>query len=209
MTEILNQLFSQTVSLFAIIDVAGVSLMLLSMLPKNSANEDINTIAFKTTMTTIVSFFVVLITGNMMLKLFGISIHSLKVMGGVVLILTALKMVNGTQDSKNQTQKEAEEVKSYGDFSVIPLGIPITFGPGLFAATVIYKNESQNFADVTILILAFMINAFVLYFGLRYSVLIKKYLGITGQKIIERLMGLVVGAIAVEFMVSGVNALWR
>lgn len=181
--------------------------MMLSMLPKDAPTSEVKIVAKKATLTTVISFFVVLLTGDMMLKLFGISIHSLKVMGGVVLIFMAIKMVDGTLDSKNQTKKEAEEVKTSDDIAVIPLGIPISFGPGLFAAVIVFKAQAEGAVGLFVLILAFLINAVVLYLTFRYSLIIKNRLGVTGQKIIDRLMGLIVGAIAVEFMVGGVKAM--
>lgn len=207
MSDIFSLFFSQTISIMAILDPLGVSLMMLSMLSKDATSNDMKKIASKTTLTTVISFFVVLATGNTLLNLFGISVHSLKVMGGVVLILMAIKMVDGTLDSKNQTKKEAEEVKSNDDFAVIPLGIPISFGPGLFATIIIYKDAANGAVGLGILVLAFLVNTTLLYLALKYSAELKNRLGITGQKIIDRLMGLIVGAIAVEFMVGGVKAM--
>ncbi len=197
----------QAISIFAIIDPLGISAIMLSMSASNVSNEQISKIALKTTLTIVIAFFVVLFTGDLVLKLFGISLDALKVMGGIILLLTAIKMIEGHFE-KNQTKDEKEEAKSFDDFAVIPLAIPITFGPGIFATIVIYKASAVNYIELTTLSLAFLSTALLVYFAFKYSIYIKKLLGITGQKIVTRLMGLIVGAIAVQFIVGGVKHLW-
>ncbi len=204
----LDTFLQQAISIFAIVDPLGVSAILLSMVSASTTKKQMRTIAFRSTLTIIIAFFVVLFTGDLVLKIFSISLDSLKVMGGIILLLTAIKMVEGTFE-KNQTKAEKEEVKGFDDFAVIPLAIPITFGPGIFATIVIYKASASNWIELAILSLAFLSTAFLVYFAFRYSIYIRDFLGITGQKIATRLMGLIVGAIAVQFVVGGVLALWR
>lgn len=191
----------QSITFFAILDPIGISAIALSLLSANITKSQINKVAFKTTFTIIIAFFVVLILGESILKIFGIDENSLKVMGGIVLILMAISMVNGTVKTKND--KSLDEKKDE-DLSVIPLGIPIAFGTGLFTTIIIFKHQAQTFLDLFSISMAFCINALVFYFILKNSIYIKKYLGLTGQNIITKLMGLIVGAIAVQFIVSGI-----
>lgn len=207
MVEFLNLLLQHTITMMAIVDPLGVSAIMLSLLPQNTTKEAIDKIAFKATMTIIVAFFVVLATGNFLLNLFGIEIDSLKVMGGIVLLLTAIKMVQGSMESKNQTEEEREEAIKNDEFSVIPLGIPITFGPGIFATIIILRGQSMDATSLFALVLAYLIVALCVYLSFKNSIYIRKYLGITGQKIVSRLMGLIVGAIAVQFVVGGIITL--
>jgi multiple antibiotic resistance protein len=209
MIDFLNLLLQHTITMMAIVDPIGVSAVMLSLLPSNTTKEEVNKIAYKSTLTVVVAFFVVLLTGNILLKIFGIELDSIKVMGGIVLLLTGLKMVSGAIESKNQTKEEREEVKTHEDFSIIPLAIPITFGPGIFATVVILKGHSHSFMDLLALVIAFLLVALAVYLSFRNSIYIKKYMGITGQKIISRLMGLIVGAIAVQFILSGSTALLK
>lgn len=207
--EFLNLLLQHTITMMAIVDPIGVSAVMLSLLPSTATKEEVNRIAYKSTLTIIVAFFVVLITGNIVLKLFGIELDSIKVMGGIVLLITGLKMVSGAIEGKNQTKEEREEVKTHEDFSIIPLAIPITFGPGIFATIVILKGHSHSFMDLLALVIAFLLVALAVYLSFKNSIYIKKYMGITGQKIISRLMGLIVGAIAVQFILSGSASLLK
>ena len=207
MADFFNLLLQRTITMMAIVDPLGVSAIMLSLLPQNTTKAHIDKIAAKATMTIIVAFFVVLLSGNFLLNLFGIEIDSLKVMGGIILLLTAIKMVQGSMESKNQTEEEREEAIKNDEFSVIPLGIPITFGPGIFATIIILRGHSESVASLAALIIAYLIVAFSVYLAFTNSICIRHYLGITGLKIVSRLMGLIVGAIAVQFIVGGISVL--
>ncbi|WP_024954485.1 MarC family protein [Sulfurospirillum arcachonense] len=209
MIEFFDLLLQHTITMMAIVDPLGVSAVMLSLLPSTATKEEVNKIAYKSTLTIIIAFVVVLFTGNFLLKIFGIELDSLKVMGGIVLLMTGIKMVNGAIEGKNQTKEEKEEAKMHEDFSIIPLAIPITFGPGIFATVVILKGHTHTFVELLALVMSFLLVALAVYLSFKNSIYIKKYLGITGQKIISRLMGLIVGAIAVQFILSGIYALLK
>ena len=202
--DALATFLQQSITFFAILDPIGISAIALSILSPNITKTQINKVAYKATITIIIAFFVVLISGEMLLKLFGIDENSLKVMGGIVLILMAISMVNGStkeKENNNSNEKNDEEL------SVIPLGIPIAFGTGLFTTIIIFKHQAQTALDLFSISMAFCLNALVFYLILKNSIYIKKYLGLTGQNIITKLMGLIVGAIAVQFIVGGIVSL--
>ena len=196
----LSTFLQQSITFFAILDPIGISAIALSILSPNITKTQINKVAYKSTLTIIIAFFVVLISGDMILKLFGIDENSLKVMGGIILILMAISMVNGPTTKADDSLDE----KNNEELSVIPLGIPIAFGTGLFTTIVIFKHQAQTALDLFSISIAFCLNALVFYLILRNSIYIKKYLGLTGQNIITKLMGLIVGAIAVQFIVGGI-----
>ena len=200
----LSIFLQQFITFFAILDPIGISAIALSILSPNITKTQINKVAYKATITIIIAFFVVLISGEMLLKLFGIDENSLKVMGGIVLILMAISMVNGTTKPKDDNTLDE---KNNEELSVIPLGIPIAFGTGLFTTIIIFKHQAQTALDLFSISMAFCLNALVFYLILKNSIYIKKYLGLTGQNIITKLMGLIVGAIAVQFIVGGIVSL--
>ena len=202
--DALATFLQQSITFFAILDPIGISAIALSILSPNITKTQINKVAYKATITIIIAFFVVLISGEMLLKLFGIDENSLKVMGGIVLILMAISMVNGTTKPKDDNTLDE---KNNEELSVIPLGIPIAFGPGLFTTIIIFKHQAQTALDLFSISMAFCLNALVFYLILKNSIYIKKYLGLTGQNIITKLMGLIVGAIAVQFIVGGIVSL--
>ena len=204
MEEFFSTFLQQSITFFAIMDPIGVSAIALSLLSHDITKEQINKVSLKSTLTIIIAFFVVLITGDFLLQLFGIGEHSLKVMGGIILLLMAISMVNGTATEKKPTKEEGKELKNSDDLSVIPIGIPVAFGTGLFTTIIIFKHQVEVFSDLVSISLAFMVNALIFYIVLKNSIYIKQYLGLTGQNIITKLMGLIVGAISIQFIVSGV-----
>ncbi|MGB5867954.1 MAG: MarC family protein [Arcobacteraceae bacterium] len=204
MENFLSTLLQQGITFFAIMDPIGVSAIALSLLNHDINKEQISKVAFKSTITIIIAFFVVLITGDFILKLFGIGENSLKVMGGIILLLMAISMVNGSATDKKPSKEEGEELQNHDDLSVIPIGIPVAFGTGLFTTIVIFKHQAEVFSDVLSISIAFVVNALLFYVVLKNSIYIKHYLGLTGQSIITKLMGLIVGAISIQFIVSGV-----
>jgi len=180
-------------------DPIGVSAIALSILSPNITKTQISVIAKKTTTTILIAFFVVLITGDLVLKLFGIHEDSLKVMGGIILLLMAITMVSGSASVKRSDDDKNDE-----ELAIIPIGIPIAFGTGLFTTIIIFKNQMEDSVGVLSLIISFCINALIFYLVLKNSIHIKKYIGITGQNIVTKLMGLIVGALAVQFIISGI-----
>ncbi|MGB1226918.1 MAG: MarC family protein [Poseidonibacter sp.] len=204
MENFFSTFLQQGITFFAIMDPIGISAIALSLLNNNITKDQINKVAKKSTITVIIAFFVVLITGDFILKLFGIGEHSLKVMGGIILLLMAISMVNGSATDKKPTKEEGKDLENHDDLSVIPIGIPIAFGTGIFTTIIIFKHQAEVYTDLISITLAFLVNAALFYLVLKNSIYIKKYLGITGQNIITKLMGLIVGAISIQFIVSGV-----
>ncbi len=192
------ELFLQhSITFFAIIDPVGASALMLSILHKDVTKQEIKEIARKSTITAVVAFFVVLIGGNIVLKMFGIDINSIKVMGGIILIMMAVQMIQGKKEDDNLEKRDSS------DMTIVPIAIPIIFGPAIFTTIIIVKEHTENFVDIIPIIFAFLANALVVYLVFKNSIYIKQYLGVTGQAVITKIMGLIVGAIAVQFIISG------
>ncbi|WP_419777039.1 MarC family protein [Malaciobacter marinus] len=202
MEDYLANFLQEAITFFAIMDPIGISAVALSILSPNITKTEINKVAYKTTYTIVISFFVVIIAGEFVLKVFGLDINSLKVMGGLVLLLMALSMISG-----NIKVKSNEEDKLNEELAIIPIAIPIVFGTGLFSTIIIFKHEADGFIDLASISIAYCLNAIIFYFIFKNSIHIKRYLGQTGQNVITKLMGLIVGALAIQFIISGVVTL--
>lgn len=207
MQVFIESVLQHSITFFAILDPIGASAIMLSILHTNVTKKEMNKIAFKTTLTVIIAFFVVIFGGNIILSAFNINENSIKVIGGIILIITAIHMIQSSKDAKELSKEEGEDIKIQDDLSIIPIAIPITFGPGIFSTIIILKQHVLGVTDLVSIIIAFLINAMLIYFIFKNSIYIKEYLGITGQNIITKLMGLIVGAIAVQFIVSGIVVL--
>ena len=211
MGQYIATLLHDTIALITIFNpIAAASIMVAMVSP--ATNNMIRPIALKTTLTLLIASFVTLFAGELIFKLFGISVLSIKVIGGILLMFIAIHMSQGQQSKTRHSKEEAEEAEEKEDISVIPLGIPILFGPGAIATIIVLNNNhGENYSAIMsygIVALSIIISSLSVYIILRYAGAINKALGVTGMKILTRIMGLVVGAIAAQFLVGGIKGLW-
>ncbi len=205
----LKLLLHFTIGLLTILNPIAAAAIMVSLISPDTSKKEINSISIKTSLTVLIASILTVLLGDFIFKLFGINVHSIKIIGGIVLIVLALSMIKGQISETKHSTEESDEAKEKEDISIIPLGIPILFGPGVIATLIIFKFKSETYTDLVLLIISIFISTFFVYFSLKNAVILNKILGITGLKITTRIMGLVVGAIASQFIVSGVKALWN
>lgn len=141
--------------------------------------------------------------GEMLFKFFGISVAGLKVVGGVLFFILGYDMLNARLSRIKVTP---EEVKSYvNDVSITPLGIPMIAGPGSITNAIILMDQSQTLMDKSILVASILIVCLIIFVILLSGNSIMKVLGDTGNKILMKLMGLIVMVLAVEFFFTGIE----
>ncbi|MDD2951009.1 MAG: MarC family protein, partial [Sulfuricurvum sp.] len=140
--------------------------------------------------------------------LFGINSSSVMVIGGIVLLLMSIQMVQGKIPETSHSVEESKVAMLKENISVIPIGIPILFGPGVISTLMIFKAKSSNIVEIALLLIAVMISGWLIYLTLRNAIFLTKVLGVSGLKIMTRIMGLIVGAIAAQFIIFGIKALW-
>ena len=208
----LSTLMHDTIALITILNpLAAASIMISMVAPANV--QTIRPIALKATVTVLLAGIITLYTGEYIFKFFGINVQSIKVIGGIILMMIAINMAYGQAAKSRHSPEEQEEAEEKEDISVVPLGIPILFGPGVIATIIVLNhNNIQNLSvwqSYGLLTLSIALSAVVVYLTLRYAIWINRILGITGMKILTRIMGLVVGAIAAQFILSGAKGLWQ
>ena len=211
MNEFFSLLLHDTIALITILNPIAAASIAVSMLG-TASSATMRTVAFKATLTVVLASLMTLYSGELIFKLFGINVLSLKVIGGVILMMIAINMAYGQASKARHTPAEEEEAAEKDDVSVVPIGIPILFGPGAIATIVVLNNNllQSHSSPVSygILSSAIVLASLSVYLILRYAGAINKALGVTGMKILTRIMGLIVGAIAAQFIVSGVKGLW-
>jgi len=210
--KLLSLLAHDTVALITILNPIAAASIMISMLHKPT-RATIGPIARKATLTVLVASLVTLFGGEWIFHLFGINVHSIKVIGGVILMMIAIHMVYGEPAKNRHSPEENKEAQEKEDISVVPIGIPILYGPGVIATIVVLQHSNKAALQNPLLAYALVAAAIVLscivvYFTLKNALYIHRLLGVSGMKILTRIMGLVVGAIAAQFLVGGVKALW-
>ena len=143
--------------------------------------------------------------GNSVLYMFGISIASFRVGGGILLLLVAVSMFHAKRS--RQTPEEVIEASERGGLAVVPLAVPLLSGPGAISTMIIYSAQEQGPAHIAILVAGSILLGVIVWVSLRLAVPIGNILGRTGINIVTRLMSLLLAAIAVEFIVGGLGKL--
>ncbi len=154
----------------------------------------------------LVSFLIMMmfaISGDFIFRFFGISIDSLRIVGGIIFLIMGMDML---QARLVKTKVKDSEVKNYvNDISITPLAIPMLCGPGTITNAIVMWNRAADWEMKTMMVLAVVVVIVLVYCILRSSSRIIKLLGETGNNVMMRLMGLIVMVIAVEFFFSGLK----
>jgi multiple antibiotic resistance protein len=145
--------------------------------------------------------------GQQVLDLFGISINSFRVGGGLLILLMAVSMMHARMSGAQQTDQENEEAMAKEDVAVVPLAIPLLAGPGAISTAIIYAHRDPAWMHA-VLIGEIWVIALLVWLTMRSAMPISRALGTTGINIATRLMGLMLSAIAVEFIVNGLKGMW-
>ena len=151
-----------------------------------------------------------MITGFMVIGIYifsvlGIDIADFRIAGGVLLFKVAFDMLQGKTSSTKLTPAETQESLEKEAIGVVPLGVPLLAGPGSITTAIIYFNSKSVLLSERIIVMLAVIGVMIAsYVILRFSTRIFDRLGKTGSLIISRIMGLLLAAIGVEFIISGI-----
>nr|MBN2278103.1 NAAT family transporter [candidate division Zixibacteria bacterium] len=151
---------------------------------------------------------IVALLGEMVLGLFGIRIASFQVGGGLLILLLSISMLNARVSSSKHTPEEALEAESKNNVAVVPLAVPLLAGPAAMSTIIIYANRYPGWSMKIFLILCIIVVAFLVWLALKVSLPLIHKLGRTGVNNVTRIMGLLLAAIAVEFIASGLGELF-
>jgi multiple antibiotic resistance protein len=115
-------------------------------------------------------------------------------------------MLHARTSRTKQTPEEMDEAMSREDIAVVPLAIPIVSGPGAITTVVVLSGETRAIPNMAILFLAIVVAMVIVFVMLRNAARIQKFMGPSGLNITTRLMGLVLAAVAVQFVIHGVES---
>jgi multiple antibiotic resistance protein len=149
-----------------------------------------------------------LVTGESVLAFFGITMASFRVGGGILVLLIAISMLHANVSPAKQTADEAAESAQRDSVAVVPLSIPLLAGPGAISTVIVYAHRSNGFGHYVALSLAIVSIGAIVLLALLAAPYISERLGKTGINIATRIMGLILAAIAVEFIAGGLRILF-
>ncbi len=137
--------------------------------------------------------------GLLIFKFFGISIGAFQITGGIVLISVGMKLLRGEGKDVHESHFVASEVM------VVPLAIPMLSGAGAITTVIVFASEGGSAFQTALLVLAVACNGILAYLILQYSEFVEKMVKERTQRVINKIMGLIVLSMAVEFIIHGIS----
>ncbi|WP_150699563.1 YchE family NAAT transporter [Pandoraea terrae] len=198
--------FKFFISLLALINPLGAIPLFISLTDQQTPVEKRHTIKIAAISVALVVAISGLF-GESIIRFFGISIASLEVGGGIIMLLMAVNMLNAQVGNTRATREEQHEAEARPNIAVVPLAIPLLTGPGTISTVIIYSGRAQHWTQVASLVAIGAALGAVCWLALRLAGRIEGWLGRTGINIGTRLMGLILSALAVEFIVDGLKIL--
>jgi MarC family membrane protein len=145
--------------------------------------------------------------GQQVLLVFRIDISAFRVGGGILILLMAISMLQARIHKSKQTIEESHEAEDKDTIAVVPLAIPMLAGPGSISTIIVYSHLANGITHRITLCGIALIVAITAFLILRISNRVARTLGKTGMNIVTRLMGLLLAAIGVQFITTGLRAL--
>jgi len=193
-------------ALLAIVNPLGIIPIFVS-LTEGMRESERKRIARTASVTVGVVLVAATLIGKPLLSFFGVSIDSFKVGGGILLMLMAISMMQARYKHSNQTVEEAAEAEEKESIAVVPIAMPLLAGPGAISTVIIYADLAFRPLHLSMIILSSLLVALVTWLALKTANPISRMMSRTSINIAVRIMGLLLAAVAVEFIAGGVAKL--
>ena len=192
-------------SLFVIVDPLATAPAFLAMTPDDTAAERLRTarIACLTLAVVLVLFSA---AGDFVFRIFGITMPAFQMAASIVLLIIALDMLRVQRSRVQETGEEKRAGTEKEDVAITPLAIPMLAGPGAISTTILLQNEARTFAQQVALYGCIVLVSLITYLVFRLAVRSARWLNPIAMSIAIRIMGLLLAAVAVQFMLNAIKA---
>ncbi|MFN3827686.1 MAG: MarC family protein [Micavibrio sp.] len=198
---------SAFVSLFVVVDPFGTAAV-FAVLTSAMTQKQKFYIALKAMIIAISILLIFSYVGKALLDYMHISLPAFRVAGGALLFVTAFRMIMGYHDP-DQLESETTIYKDRSDIAVFPLAIPMHAGPGVMTAVIMFSTAAQDFVSHLQVAAAIVLVQILALFSLLGAGVLSRFFGATGNSIIARVMGILLAAMAVQFIADGITELFR
>lgn len=193
-------------TLFVVIDPLGLVPVLLALTP-GVATAERRRMALRGTLIATIILLAFALVGDLVLGLLGIGLPAFRIAGGVMLLLIALEMVfDRRAERRSRSAKEVKDVGGPDDISVFPLAIPLLSGPGAITSVMLlmarYEGDLPAQATVVAMLLLVMALCALIFLFIEP---IERMLGATLTHIVSRLLGILLAALAVQYVLDGIR----
>ena len=142
--------------------------------------------------------------GNTLLRLFGLTLPAFRIAGGLIIFLVALEMIHARRTTREGPGETSEGIDKI-DVAITPLAVPMLAGPAALSQVTLLMSEVRSWIDAAIVYLAILVTGVACYATLRLAEPVYRGLGRTGINIFSRVFGLVLAALAVQFVLDGLQ----
>jgi len=195
------------VSIFVTLDAIGNIPIFLSMTPEYTPRHRAQIVK-----RALLMVFVVLVAfalfGNLIFHLFGVTIEAFRIVAGLLLLKIAFDMMEARPDRVRHTPEDIESMQRE-DIALIPLAIPLLSGPGTISNVIALTGQAARAPSVVpafiVLFTAILLNVVIAFIALRSATTIARFLKESGMRVFTRVMGLILAAIAIQFILTGIK----
>jgi multiple antibiotic resistance protein len=195
------------IGLISIVNPVGAIPIFLNI-TRGMAGNDQRRTGFRAAVALWIILIVVQFSGNAILSFFGIGIPSFRVAGGILILLIAISMMHAQLSRTKHTEEESQDAAESDSVAVVPLGIPLLAGPGAISAVIVYSSQGSSILHYVAITLVITLAAAVCWVTFRSATHIETLLGRTGINVVMRIMGLIMTAVAVEFITGGLKQIY-
>jgi len=192
-------------SLFTIVNPISAAFFFSSITEDDSAAKKV-LMARKAAIVSAVVLIVFAFGGNLILNFFGITLDAFRLAGGILVARVGLSMTRATH-KQIKSDKEKQEAIEKEDISVIPMAIPMLSGPGAMTTAIVLMSNSSDIYSTISIVVAILLVCLISFIALAKADLIQTSIGHTGKNVVDKILGMIVMVVGVQFMINGVQGL--
>lgn len=204
--EHLHHFITVLIPLLIIMDPFGNLPFFLLFTKDNSPKGRVKTAAVASFVACIILVFFSL-TGDFVLRFFGISLPAFQLAGGFIFFIYSLQLLHLIPSGIKTTTEEEQEGVAKENVALVPLATPFLAGPGAITAVLVWRQSHDTPVNTVLLLNAIVVACVVIFVVFYYGERILRFMGIGGIRVVTRILGLVLAVIAVQFMVEGIQQL--
>lgn len=190
------------------------ALSLFIDITKNATREQTRKVAMISSVTLFITVAIFAVAGEAILKVLGISLGSFRVAGGLLVLLIAIGMMNGSGNVAKPSATNSNELKNTSftgaASAVVPLTIPMIIGPGGISTVIIYAASGHHagYGNMVAIMVAGLLISIITYLSFMAAGQVNRFLGETGLSVLNRVMGMLLAAVGVEIIVAGLKSVF-
>lgn len=200
--DIVKEFMTIFVPLLIIMDPIGNLPFFLLFTEQNSEKERYRFAAVSTLSAGAILIFFSL-TGEFILRFFGITLPAFQLAGGFIFFIYSLQMLGLVPSGMKTTAEEQQEGITKENVALVPLAIPLIAGPGAITAVLVWQHGLETASGSIMVMTAVLIACLLIFIVFYFGEYLRRWMGVGGMRVVSRLMGLLLAVIAVQYMVNG------